>query len=491
MRLLMLGLLVLLLGCGTVPPPDGACDLQLSEAEQRFASALGLYGRALVAEAEAGSAADDAFLALRHAAELDPSRMRVQRKLANVALRRRDPQSAIAALETLRKHHPESAQTHFELASIHQALGQMDLAVELYRESIRIAPEQVHGYWQCAQIFFEQKRDDDAFSMLGSGLRDSGNPEALTSYLTLLGAHWAREKQTTRATAAFAFLADHYEPGRSGFLQILAQLHEQHGDVESALSTLEMAVQADPRSSTPITRLAALQLRQIPATGIETLLRGIDRFPKNVEMLFMLAYAYLRTQHYAEAADVFKKIRGIVAEESDAALTQDFYILYASACDELGRDADVEQLLLECLEKYPDAFEAMNFLAYTWALQGRRLNEALSLIERALQAEPDNGAYIDTRGWVYYRQQRYEEALADLLRAGELVQDDATILDHIGDAYQALGQTDKAVEYWLKSLAAAPGNAEIETKLREKGIPEDQLPSPLPGSELPSGTESQ
>ena len=476
MRSLFIGLLVLLSGCSSLRQPTGTQDLQLSDSEQVFASALGQYARALVAEGEEGRSSDAAFDALSHAIELDPGRERLHRKLANTALRRRDPETAIEALDQLRRLHPESAQAHFELASLHQALGHLDQAADLYYQSTRLAPNQTHGYWQYAQIRLAQNRDVEAMDILAEGLNKADSPEALASQLTVLATHWTREKKFERATTIFSFLADHYERGRSGFLQVVAQLQEQQGDTEAALATLTMALRVAPVKSSAFSRLAALQLREAPDTGINTLKQGLKAFPDNVEMLLMLAYAYLGTRHYQDAADTFESIHALVAEIEQASLTPDFYILYASACEELDRNEDMERLLLECIELYPEEVEPLNYLAYTWALNGQHLDEALDLVERALLKEPDNGAYIDTRGWVYFQKRLYQKSLEDLLRANTLVTGDPTILDHIGDAYQALGKHPEAIEHWIQSLTASPGNADIEKKLRKSGVPTERIP---------------
>jgi tetratricopeptide (TPR) repeat protein len=59
---------------------------------------------------------------------------------------------------------------------------------------------------------------------------------------------------------------------------------------------------------------------------------------------------------------------------------------------------------------------------------------------------------MDSLGWVYYKSGKYPEALEMLLKASEIVKDDPTILEHIGDVYLAIGVTEKAQEYWAKSL---------------------------------------
>jgi tetratricopeptide (TPR) repeat protein len=85
--------------------------------------------------------------------------------------------------------------------------------------------------------------------------------------------------------------------------------------------------------------------------------------------------------------------------------------------------------------------------------RGIRVEEAASLIQRALQQEPNNGAYLDSLGWAYYKQNKLAEAEEYLRRAVEREGNDPTILSHLADVYLKLGQNERAAEYFERSLA--------------------------------------
>ena len=72
---------------------------------------------------------------------------------------------------------------------------------------------------------------------------------------------------------------------------------------------------------------------------------------------------------------------------------------------------------------------------------GVQLDEAESLIRRALEIDPDDGFYIDSLGWVYYQRGDYRRAVEQLERAVELAGDDPTVIEHLGDAYERVGNT--------------------------------------------------
>jgi tetratricopeptide (TPR) repeat protein len=83
--------------------------------------------------------------------------------------------------------------------------------------------------------------------------------------------------------------------------------------------------------------------------------------------------------------------------------------------------------------------------------RGVRLEEATSLIQRAVKEEPTNGAYLDSLGWAYFKQSRLAEAEEYLRKAVERASHDPTVLDHLGDVYAKLGQTQRAAELWERA----------------------------------------
>ena len=102
-----------------------------------------------------------------------------------------------------------------------------------------------------------------------------------------------------------------------------------------------------------------------------------------------------------------------------------------------------------------------------WAERGTNLERAREWIQKAVDLEPDNGAFLDSLAWVLHQQGRSAEGLPLQLRAIELVKEpDGTLQDHLGDIYLKMGRKDDARKAWQRSLEVEP-NAEIEKKLRD------------------------
>jgi Flp pilus assembly protein TadD len=104
-----------------------------------------------------------------------------------------------------------------------------------------------------------------------------------------------------------------------------------------------------------------------------------------------------------------------------------------------------------------------------FAEKGIRLEEAETLIKKALELEPGNGYYVDSLGWAYFQQGRYDDAVRELSRAIELTRgkEDAVIFDHLGDAYAKLGRDAEALRAWERSLELDPTNETIQQKVQQ------------------------
>jgi len=104
------------------------------------------------------------------------------------------------------------------------------------------------------------------------------------------------------------------------------------------------------------------------------------------------------------------------------------------------------------LQLDPNNTMTLNYLGYMLADRNVRLDEALNMIKRAVELDPQNGAYLDSLGWAYFRMGNYDKAEENLRRAAEKTPNDATIQDHLGELYAKTGQHKLAVAHWERAL---------------------------------------
>ena len=117
----------------------------------------------------------------------------------------------------------------------------------------------------------------------------------------------------------------------------------------------------------------------------------------------------------------------------------------------------------------PNDLSILNNYAYSLSERGIRLEEALGMVKKSVEAEPENSSYLDTIGWVYFQLGDYEKAKEYIEKAIKYDEGNVTQFDHLGDVYLKLGDGDKAIELWNEALKLEPGNEKIKEKI-EKGL---------------------
>ena len=150
-----------------------------------------------------------------------------------------------------------------------------------------------------------------------------------------------------------------------------------------------------------------------------------------------------------------------------------YYIARAASLLQLDEWPRAEADLKRAVEIAPEEPTALNYLGYSWAERGENLEEAFSLIEKAVSLQPDSGAIIDSLGWAHYQLGDYDEAVGHLEQAAALEPGDPVITDHLGDVYWRLGRKTEARFQWTRVLELEPDEklqAAVERKL-EEGLP--------------------
>jgi tetratricopeptide (TPR) repeat protein len=202
-----------------------------------------------------------------------------------------------------------------------------------------------------------------------------------------------------------------------------------------------------------------------PIEALDYLKQAKRRFTQTFMGEFFSAMAEVRLKAFTNAIQHFGTAEIIASATESNRLTHTFYFQFGSACERAGRIAEAEKHFEKTLKLSPDFAEALNYLGYMWAERGTNLDRAREMIERAVSLQPTNSAFLDSLGWVLFKQGHAREALPKIQKAIEVNKEpDATLFDHLGDIQAALNQPDKARESWKKAIAIEP-NKDIEKKL--------------------------
>jgi Flp pilus assembly protein TadD len=127
------------------------------------------------------------------------------------------------------------------------------------------------------------------------------------------------------------------------------------------------------------------------------------------------------------------------------------------------------------LQLDPHHADTLNYLGYSYAERGIKIDQALSLTKQAVALKPENGYYVDSLGWAFFKSGLLTEALAEIKRAVALVGDDPVIFEHLGDIYAKQQRMSEAREAWLHSLELDPSNVKLIERFRELGMGDPTL----------------
>lgn len=201
----------------------------------------------------------------------------------------------------------------------------------------------------------------------------------------------------------------------------------------------------------------------------------------DIDALIQIGDIYRYKEDYHNAIDAYDKVTKLW----DAVPDKYWHVLYARgmAYERIKNYKKAEEDLQSALAYRPDHPYLLNYLGYSWTDQGINLSRALDMIEKAAQAKPDDGYIADSLGWVYYKMNDYEGAISHLETAVELLPYDATINDHLGDAYWHVGRKIEARFQWRRAINYSEENElELKEKIEQKlvnGIPKDQEEEPI------------
>ena len=135
-----------------------------------------------------------------------------------------------------------------------------------------------------------------------------------------------------------------------------------------------------------------------------------------------------------------------------------------------GQFVEAEAAFRRVLDRNPEDAQTLNYLGYMLAERGEQLDESVSLILRALEIDPNNGSYLDSLGWAYFKQDQFELAEPPLRRAGDQLQGNSVVQDHLGDLLYNIERYAEAVVVWERALAGDRDGvdlSEIERKLSD------------------------
>ncbi|MGH9638995.1 MAG: tetratricopeptide repeat protein, partial [Bryobacteraceae bacterium] len=389
---------------------------------------------------------------------------------------------------------PSRVELKSGLAEDEARAGQFDAALKTYGELTKANPQDAEPYYGMSQIYRQQKNFAMAQKTIEKAKQlDPDNPDIQLNEILIL----QDEGKTTDAIAALKTLLDHtkkssYTPSqreyRAKLLEQLGVLYRGNQQYDEAVGAFRQIAATDPDLTAHAdaqiidTYRMAKDFKQAQQVSDE----AEKKFPDNRTLHEVRAQLFSDQGKTDQAIGEMKKLlngkddRQIYLAMADVYRQAKDYKNMGAVLDSAEKLSPTNKLkagvlfvrgdMYEREKKYnqaetsfrkllaidpkadPTYASTLNYLGYMLADRGVRLEEAQKLIKEAVKLDPDNYAFLDSLGWVYYRLNRLPEAEHELARSVKLFSKDPTIHDHLGDVYFKQGKIQQAIAQWKSSL---------------------------------------
>jgi tetratricopeptide (TPR) repeat protein len=424
----------------------------------------------------------DAIAAYQRATELDPSDEHTLDALGQALLNDNQLDEALKQYKALAAADPEDAGPLVHIGEIERRQGKYEDALAIIRKARKIDPTSLEAgynegllldvlgrYDEAAQVY--EKMVDQTSHANGAYKDEEKTNRGI--FLDRLGAIYHEQNKTDQAIATYQKMIDMGgETALRGY-QGEVDAYRDAKQFDKAIEVSRKAVEADPKNKDFKLMLAGeLADQGKPDEGLAMARAQLDNTDNDRTVWLAIGQMDIRLKRWKDAEDAFNKAGTMTTKTEDRT-----YLLFlrGELADRQKHYEPAEQFFRQALEVDPNSSMTMNYLGYMMADKGIKLTEALSLIRKAVELEPMNGAYLDSLGWVYFKLGQYELAEENLRQAVERDQTDPTVHDHLGDLYEKTGRIRLAAAQWelslsesAKSLAAdvEPGDvAKVQHKL--------------------------
>ena len=424
--------------------------------------------------------------AYKHAIMLDRDNLDAIRGLAENLLNDGQLDAALEQYKVISDSNPEDAQTYVRIAEIYRRQAKYDQALENLKKADSLVPDTMDVPYSMAAVYQAQGRYDEAAKLLQSLItktekasevgtsQNDRNNRAI--FIERLGVIYREQENYPLAVETFRkMLTLGDENARSGYQEIIDSYRDAKQWPQATAAAKE-AVQKLPNDR-DLRMVLDAQLADMGEfdQAVADIRSMLKNGPEDRDVYIRLGIVYTRAKRWNDGAQALDKAEQLSTKPEDKAyvnfLRGDLYQrqkMYDQA------DTEFRKVLTVTPPTDPQAAATLNYLGYMNADRGVKLEESLSYIKQALTIEPNNGAYLDSLGWVYFKLGKYDLAEENLNKAAVHMGSDPTVQEHLGDLYQKTGRLklaashwDRAVQEWNKTVPAEQ-DSEAFAKVQQK-----------------------
>src|SRR5690242_7434672 len=421
--------------------------------------------------------------AYRKAMELDPSELSHQRGLGQTLLAEEKYSEALKVYQKLSDVMPDDSDVYLRIAQIYRELHQLDKAEENLVKARQYAPGSLEVMYNEGMLYESQGRYDDAIRVLtdavtgikGQAASMPSRRRSLSILFQQLGQLYREVQNYQAAIYTFEELGHLGDEEDRRARMMLMDTYRAAKDLPRALQTGKEAMAKYPADPSIRTSHALLLGENGQTDDAVKILRAqLHGDTNDRETYLNIAQVYERGRRYKEAEEAARAAEVLPGQPRENEMV---WFLLGAIYERQKFFDKAEEEFKKVLAVNPKNAPVLNYYGYMLGDLGIRLDEAEALVQKALKEDPYNGAYLDSLGWIYFKENKFSASESALRKAVERERHDATIHSHLGDLYAKLGRGDLAAAEWEKSLVewrrSLPADletdkvAELEKKLSQ------------------------
>lgn len=395
---------------------------------------------------------------IKKSLELEPKNIKARIVLAIIYTSTGKFFEAKKTYEEALEYDPENISVLTFLSDLYINQKELNKAAEIYEKIIDIRKDNAYAYYNLGLIYGRLNLLDKAASNISKALEVD---EKYIDAQMILGTIYEIENKDIEAIDEYRKVLEidalNLEARRR-----LVQIYNKLGEKKQALIENEEIITLYPNMAEAYLRGFSIHVTSKETTAAREILeRAIGAGVEDSMVYASMGYLEGLHGNYEETIEYYKKALEIEDENN----LYKYYL--AIAYDRIGKQDITEDLLNEILDSGEEMAEAYNYLGYMYLEKDKKIEKAVQYIEKAIELEPENGAYLDSLAWAYYKKGNLDEAFEAITKAVEVLPSNSIIRDHLADILYKQGHLEKAISEWGKALELDEGNEAIKTKINK------------------------
>ncbi len=375
--------------------------------------------------------------------------------------------SAIVELKAIQEIDPDNLEVNKLLSELYQTTNRIDKAKSSLQEALRRNARDPESLIRLSGIYIDEAKWDSAGTLLGSIMKDPiVSPENKLRVAQYMYNRQINEPmnvqlriETERVIDLFTETETEYGPAFS----LAGEYYARMAKNDRAQDRLKKAVELLPEDDIAWRQLLQIMLSDNQLDEAITYgLQADQNVPDDAFIQFFLGTAFLLQDNYPDAVEWMEKASRAPARKPFKSVVNGSL---GDAYNALNQWEKARRAYELALRYDDDNHNAKNNFAYALAVRGEDLERAKELALEAIEEDPENSAYLDTVGWVYFKLEDYDRARRFIRASIDTGNGSAEVFEHLGDVYEKMGDMSEAKNWWKQALDADPTRNHLQKKI--------------------------